>query len=323
MKKSSSSGVSPGTFLNEKYGSAPYRDASSGQSDDKAVSFLRISPGAKVGSLTVAESTDKRKNRYTVWRCRCDCGGEILLDTRCLQRGTVTDCGCRTKVTPNQRDITGQRFGMLTAVYPTKERRFSGSAVWHCVCDCGGEVDAPLCQLTAGYRKSCGCLSHPSLKDYIGERFHMLTVLAYAGKENGQHMWRCRCDCGNATVVRQSYLQSGKTKSCGCLQGEQLVANMRLCCGTSVTRLEALRSGTISSNKSGCTGVYYSKARKRWCAQLTFRGKTYYLGSFREKEDAVAARKKGEEVYDDFLNWYYSTHPGEKADPGANDKALA
>ena len=151
----------------------------------------------------------------------------------------------------------------------------------------------------------------------------MLTVLAYAGKENGQHMWRCRCDCGNETVVRQSYLQSRKTKSCGCLQGEQLVAILRLCCGTSVTRLEALRSGTISSNKSGCTGVYYSKTRKRWCAQLTFRGKTCYLGSFREKEDAIAARKKGEEVYDDFLNWYYSTHPDKKADSGTKDKALA
>lgn len=82
----------------------------------------QIQIGCRVGKLTVAARTDQRKNGYTVWRCLCECGGEILLDTRTLQRGTVRDCGCETRVKPGQRDITGQRFGRLTALYPTGAR---------------------------------------------------------------------------------------------------------------------------------------------------------------------------------------------------------
>lgn len=66
-----------------------------------------IGIGSKVGLLTVEEPTGQRKAGYIVWRCRCVCGGEILLDTRCLQRGTVTHCGCQSPVRPGQKDITG------------------------------------------------------------------------------------------------------------------------------------------------------------------------------------------------------------------------
>lgn len=176
-----------------------------------------IQVGFHVGKLEVIAATDQRKNGYTVWRCRCECGNEILLDTRCLQRGTVRDCGCNTVVKPGQRDITGMRFGMLVAIMPTGESKKDVGAIWHCRCDCGGEVDAPLRQLTSGYRRSCGCLSHPPRKNYVGQQFGLLTVLKYAGKRNGQHRWRCICRCGNTVEVGQTRLQAGKTISCGCV----------------------------------------------------------------------------------------------------------
>ncbi len=323
----------------------------------------KIKIGFSVGRLTVAESTRERKNGYTIWRCTCDCGGEILLDTRTLQRGTVRDCSCETKVKPGQRDITGMRFGKLTAIEPVEGGGYS-KTLWHCKCDCGGEINAPLHQLTAGYRKSCGCLSHPPLKDYAGKRFGLLTVLEYAGKKNGMHhwsclcdcgketivgqtalqsghtkscgcngtppvedltgcifgrltvlkqaewkngtsYWRCRCECGNETVVRYAYLLNGHTKSCGCLQKESIIENLRLVDGTSVTKLETMREKTLSSNTSGHTGVYLQKRTGRWAAQITFKGKTYYLGAYDKKEDAIKARKCGEEMHEDFLKWYY------------------
>ena len=116
----------------------------------------RIAVGYRVGMLTVEEKTQQRRRGYVIWRCRCGCGGEILLDTRVLQRGTVRDCGCCSRVKPGQRDITGVRFGRLVAQYPLPQRDASGSAFWHCTCDCGGEIDTPLRQLTSGCRKSCG-----------------------------------------------------------------------------------------------------------------------------------------------------------------------
>ena len=64
------------------------------------MSVNKIGIGTRVGKLTVIEATGERKSSYTVWKCRCDCGGEICLDTRCLQRGTVRDCGCESRVAP-------------------------------------------------------------------------------------------------------------------------------------------------------------------------------------------------------------------------------
>ena len=268
----------------------------------------RIGVGFRVGRLTVESPTERRKDGYTVWRCRCDCGGEIELDTRRLQRGTVTDCGCVSRVEPGKKDITGTRFGLLVALEPTGET-LSGSAVWRCRCDCGGEVNAPLRQLRAGYRKSCGCLGHPVRKDYVGRRFGRLTVTDYAGKRDGMHRWRCLCDCGNETVVGQTLLQSGKTKSCGCLQSEIYRENLKLFEGTSVTLLERGKDRLLSSNTSGRTGVYFDRKRELWVAQITFKGKTYYLGGYADKQEAVRARQRGEELHDSFLAWYYENHP--------------
>lgn len=271
----------------------------------------KIGIGYCVGSLTVTEPTDQRKNGYTIWRCQCDCGGEIMLDTRCLQRGTVTDCGCRTVVKPGHKDISGKRYGKLTALYPLSEHDY-GESVWHCRCDCGNEIDAPLHQLTAGYRKSCGCIRYITptgetiLKDFVGKRFGKLTVIEYAGKLAGMHRWRCICDCGNETVVGQTLLQNGKTKSCGCIQQTQILDNMKFVEGTSVTAIEARMSRPpISTNSSGYNGVYQSKGGK-WRAQIGFKGRTYSLGSFDNIQDAIDARKEGEKMYEDFLTWYYS-----------------
>lgn len=267
-----------------------------------------IGVGYRIGRLTVAAPTQERKGGYIVWLCRCDCGGEIMLDTRCLQRRSVKDCGCVSKIKPGQRDVAGVRFGMLTAIAPDGQS-LRGSAVWLCCCDCGKDAHIPLRQLINGYRKSCGCLGHPARKDYVGKRFGRLTVTAYAGKRGGMHRWKCMCDCGNETVVGQTLLQTGKTKSCGCLQSEVYRENLKLIDGTSVTLLEAAKNRLIASNTSGHNGVYLNRRIGRWTAQITFKGKTYYLGSYADKEEAILARRRGEEMYDDFLEWYYAEYP--------------
>ncbi len=271
----------------------------------------KIEIGFRVGKLAVAASTEERKNGYTVWRCRCDCGGERLLDTRTLQRGSIRDCGCETKVPPGAVDLTGKRFGKLVAIAPTDQRKYSGGIVWRCLCDCNKVVYVSSHQLTGGYTRSCGCLGHPPLKDFIGKRFGKLTVIAYEEKRAGMHRWRCQCDCGKETVVGQTLLQSGKTKSCGCLQQQIIYDNLKLVDGTSVTILEAVRKRPSSANSSGHTGVYQDRKSGKWRAQITFRRKNYYLGSFENLEDAIKARQRGEEIHEDFLNWYYQVYKKE------------
>ncbi len=263
----------------------------------------KIGVGFRVGMLEAVEATAERKNGYTIWRCRCDCGGERSLDTRTLQRGTIRDCGCVTKVPPGVADLTGMRFGKLAVVAPTN-RRLHTSVVWRCLCDCGNVAYVSAKQLQSGYTKSCGCLGHPPLKDFVGQRFGKLTVIAYEGKRSGMHRWRCICDCGKETIVGQTLLQSGKTKSCGCIQAEICRDNLKLIDGTSIVALEKSKHLRVT-NSSGYTGVYQDKKSGKWIAQITFKRKTYYLGSYRNMEDAIRARQRGEEMHEDFLNWYY------------------
>lgn len=56
-----------------------------------------------------------------------------------------------------------------------------------------------------------------------GERFGRLTVIERYGVSNDRRiLWKCICDCGNERIVSSKCLTSGHTKSCGCLQRENV-----------------------------------------------------------------------------------------------------
>ena len=80
-------------------------------------------------------------------------------------------------------------------------------------------------------------------------------------------------------------------------------------------KIEArLKRPPIQSNTSGYNGVYKNKRTGKWTAQITFKGKTYYLGSYNDIQATVNARKRGEEMYDDFLDRYYGNSPTKTGD---------
>jgi hypothetical protein len=54
-------------------------------------------------------------------------------------------------------DLTGRTFFRLTALRPTRERRWS-SVVWRCRCACGRACEVPARQLPGGCVKSCSRL---------------------------------------------------------------------------------------------------------------------------------------------------------------------
>ena len=60
------------------------------------------------------------------------------------------------------------------------------------------------------------------VKDLTGQKFNMLTVIEKDcnNRTDNKAHWICKCDCGNYTVVRGTYLVNSRTKSCGCLRGE-------------------------------------------------------------------------------------------------------
>lgn len=135
----------------------------------------------------------------------------------------------------------------------------------------------------------------------IGQRFGKLLVIDYAGKRNGHQMWLCKCDCGAEVIKRGSNLTSGHTKSCGCNSAPYL--HRKRIAGTCIDSLES--KAVPKDNTSGYRGVCWDKRSRKWVARISLQGKSHYLGSFSNIQDAVKARKRGEEMYKEFLKNYY------------------
>lgn len=60
---------------------------------------------------------------------------------------------------PKLKDLTGQRFGKLTAIERTQNDKH-GLVRWICICDCGKTCIANACDLMGQKKRSCGCLQH-------------------------------------------------------------------------------------------------------------------------------------------------------------------
>lgn len=112
--------------------------------------------GMKFNRLTVIgpAGTDGRQHR--LWECKCDCGGTTFATTSDLRHGHKKSCGCLKRVS-HAKDITGQRFGMLTVMKRAGTNKHR-KALWKCKCDCGRNTVVSSVDLVTGNTKSCGCL---------------------------------------------------------------------------------------------------------------------------------------------------------------------
>lgn len=129
------------------------------------------------------------------------------------------------------KDISNQKFGMLTALYCIGKPEGKDTYYWHCICDCGTECDVNGTSLRSGNTKSCGCQKFKGLKSYnqkqseealipIGQKFGKLTVLEDIGfvkhvKNHKRRAYKCLCDCGNYTIATGNQLKNNQKISCG------------------------------------------------------------------------------------------------------------
>lgn len=258
--------------------------------------------GRRFGRLTVLAQAEGSEDHYRLWRCRCDCGNEILVNTKRLTQGIVTHCGCAEELTLRRgrhaEDLTGRRFGMLTVLHRTENRH--GRTCWLCRCDCGNTHAATARDLKAGKVTSCGCRKQqPHVITNLQERrFGRLTVLYPTDKrdKNGCVYWHCRCDCGDEVDISEDCLVQGNNRSCGCLKREAQQAiptRLHRVDGTCVEWLEKRKHRC--DNTSGFRGVYPMKSG-RYRATIGFKGRRYTIGSYDNFEAAVAARLEAEEL---------------------------
>lgn len=125
--------------------------------------------GQRFGRLTVIEQVDSIREPSgqlrTAWKCKCDCGNEVIVKTLNLKSGDTKSCGCLGPDLIKERrlDLTGQKFGKLTALYVDEEYmekyrpKENTRAYWKCQCECGNLHTVSADCLTRGETTSCGC----------------------------------------------------------------------------------------------------------------------------------------------------------------------
>lgn len=225
-----------------------------------------------------------------------------------------------------RKNKVGKRFGRLTVVRLSENRTKDGRFKYYCECDCGTKnIEIASYNLREnGGILSCGCLqAERSLN--VNERHNQYDLSRKYGigfttntskefyfdledyEKIKDYHW---CENNNPGYIygtcpdnrrKGIYLHRLLT---GAQKGDVVdhinhdprdnrKNNLRV-----VTRSKnQMNTKLKTSNTSGFTGVYYSKLKGKWCAQITAQNKVIYLGTYLNKDDAINARKKAEEEY--------------------------
>lgn len=120
---------------------------------------------------------------------------------------------------------------------------------WFMICKCllcgNTVVGVNIYNIIKGRSKNCGCVRKNKLSDrrvhtvesLSQQKFGKLTVTEEAGRDNyGKILYKCRCDCGNDTIVLGNSLLQNHVLSCGCIRSKnnssicQIVTNLGYSC---------------------------------------------------------------------------------------------
>ena len=207
---------------------------------------------------------------------------------------------------PKIKDITGQKFGMLTALRHTGTNK-NGNTLWLCYCDCGNSKEIIAKSMIAGRIISCGCYRKRN-----GETSKLCTMW---------HNMKRRCfnptnhDYKNygalGISICNEWLNYWNFKEWAINNGysENLTIERKdnnkgyspdNCCF--VTRLEQAQNRRSSkpNPKSGYKNVIFCKDKpsKPWKASFVYNGKIHFIGNYKTPELANEALLSYKKTFD-------------------------
>lgn len=208
-----------------------------------------------------------------MYHCKCDCGNEIDVNAGSLKSGKTKSCGCFNRDVVRARtskNLKEQRFGRLVAIEAVDIILSSGKhkQEWLCQCDCGNKTIVSTNNLLRGHSKSCGCYKRDVARERVsvnllGQTFGYLTVEEKIvnvdeSTKKTQVLWKCKCKCGNDTLVPSDKLTGGITKSCGCYMKERIHdANFQNLQGNRYGILTVTSDYYIKKRKNGTQSTYW------------------------------------------------------------------
>ena len=195
-------------------------------------------------------------------------------------------------------DITGQKFGRLLVLEKSNKRNAAGQVYWKCLCDCGTISEICGSALRSGHTKSCGCYNYEcniqkgknKIINRVGQKYGKLTVLERAENKDLKSCWKCKCECGNEIITTGDALQSGKTKSCGCLTtsfGEYKIEQL-----LNQANLSYEKEKTFSTCKSEYGKYFRFDFFVNNTYLIEFDGKQHFLKDAGWGEDITAIQKR-------------------------------
>ena len=227
-----------------------------------------------------------------------------------------------------RKDLTGQRFDRLTVMYQTEDRVSpigNHYARYHCVCDCGNEIDIDASNLIKGSAKSCGCLSKELIRQSrIKSNEYDLTTYDYGigYTKHGEpfyfdledydliknYLWRINTggyleakkhDGSGKRIMMHNLIMNhihvdhiggGNTKN------DNRKSNLRIPPDNyGFQSYNQMNKRLQRNNTSGCPGVWQCK--NKWRASIKINKQRIYLGAYENFDDAVKVRKEAEQKY--------------------------
>lgn len=159
---------------------------------------------------------------------RCECGKEDVVRLTNLLKGIGTACGkCRKYIKkPNNTtryniaDYIGKKYGKRTIIKDAGKIKSKRMVL--CRCDCGKEDLVPFFDLIGGRCQMCPKCNRRyynpralNMEEYIGKRYGNRVIIADVGiDKNGHHMVKCRCDCGNESIIDIQGLKNNSRVKC-------------------------------------------------------------------------------------------------------------
>lgn len=228
----------------------------------------------------------------------------------------------RTRIRAMQH--IGEEYGRLKIIdYVGTNHR--DELMYKCVCSCENKTEV-VCLLTdlRRWKDNCGCLTKEKTlasrgqgNTYDMDTYDYGICFTYNGEEIyfdkedydkiSGYIWHSQDGYANTYVMTKE----GKRKRLGMHRlllnakdgdvvdhinrkpNDNRKLNLRICTIGQNNINHSLRK----DNKSGVVGVRFDKRINKWVAQIRINGKSIHLGSFYDKEDAIAMRRSAEEKY--------------------------
>lgn len=135
--------------------------------------------GETYGDFTVVEMLYGYKKENNKTRTYCKCIGvdnmEYIIRMDALRNGSTTsikNVGEKRVV----KDLSGNKYGILTVLEDSGHRASNGNVIWKCKCDCGNICNVNSTNLTSGHTTSCGCRHQSKWELYIASYLTSINV---------------------------------------------------------------------------------------------------------------------------------------------------